>query len=80
MPKVPKNKVPPRQLACQADRDLLHEYVTRRLKELAREKRRGSGERTEGAWIDGAEVELICALDELLGEQPPDRVTKRRSD
>lgn len=61
----------PKQIVSEPDRVVLRDYLTKRLKQLKREARR-AGERTEAAYVEGAEMEIQFLFDELLGEEPPD--------
>lgn len=70
------SREPPPQLEGEGDRSLLKGYLERRLKALARAKKR-AGEREEVAFFDGAEVEIYLIFDELLRLQAPE--PKRRA-
>lgn len=61
----------PKQLVSEEDRATLRAYLTGRAKQLKREARR-AGDATEASYVDGADMEILCAFDELLGEEPPD--------
>jgi hypothetical protein len=64
------------QLASESDRATMRTYLEKRLKTLRRQAKR-AGEREEGAFVEGAEMEIIFIYDELLGEQAPDEKTLR---
>ncbi len=66
MGRVPAKR--PAQLSSDADRKVLEDYLNKRLKVLAKEKKRAP-EREDRAFIDGAELEVMMALDELLDLQ-----------
>jgi hypothetical protein len=65
------------QLTSEADRNRLREYLEGRVRVLAKQERL-AGEADEAAFVEGAQMEILCAYDDLLGEQMPDPKTLRK--
>jgi hypothetical protein len=59
------------QLTSEADRNRLREYLEGRVRVLSKQEKR-AGEADEAAFVEGAQMEILCMYDDLLGEQMPD--------
>jgi hypothetical protein len=66
-----------KQLVSSEDRDTLRTWLSNRLKQIKKEQKK-AGEAAEAAFSEGAEMEIIFAFDDLLGEQVPDTAKKAR--
>lgn len=71
------NDKPRFQLTSEDDRNRLRLYLEGRVRVLAGEKKRVS-EDIDAGFVDGAEMEIMCIYDELLGEQMPDPKTLQK--